>query len=197
MTYAELARRVRAQIDQAHRYEHTVRVARCADVLAQLHGFDARKARLAGMLHDLARLYSGPRLIAECEARSMPIDDFERANPIVLHARLSAAIAREDFGVQDPDVLSAIAKHTTGAAEMSPLDCAVYLADSVEPGRKHPERAGQWALAKADLREGMRAVLRSSFAHLAEKGIPAAPQTVAAARAFGVYPEEEVRASAS
>jgi len=197
MRYAELARRVRAHIDQEHRYAHTVRVARCAELLAQRHGFDARKARLAGMLHDLARLYSGPRLLAECQARAMPIEEFERRNPVVLHARLGAAIARESFGVRDPEVLSAIAKHTTGAADMSPLDCALYLADSLEPGRKHPERAEQWELAKRDMREAMRAVMRSSFSHLAEKGIPAAPQTVAAAKAFGVHPQKEVRASAS
>ena len=95
------------------------RVARCADVLAQRHGLDARRARLAGMLHDLARLYSAERLLAECEARGMPIDAFERANPVVLHARLGAAIAAETFGVHDRQVLSAIEKHTTAAAAMS------------------------------------------------------------------------------
>ncbi len=64
------------------------------------------------MLHDLARLYSTSRLIDECELRGMPIDAFERENPIVLHARLGAAIAQEGFGVHDPQVLSAIEKHT-------------------------------------------------------------------------------------
>ena len=194
--FAALARRVRAQIDQDHRYEHTVRVARAADVLAQRHGVDARKARLAGMLHDLARLYSGERLVAECTARAMPIDEFERAHPVVLHARLGAALAREQFGIDDPEILSAIEKHTTGAAGMSALDKVLYLADSLEPGRKHAERAEQWAIAWGDLDEGMRAVLHSSFGHLAEKGVAAAPQTVAAAAALGVaYEEEGVSAS--
>ena len=38
-------------------------------------------------------------------------------------------------------MLSAIEKHTTGAAEMSDLDCVVYLADTIEPGRRFLERS--------------------------------------------------------
>jgi predicted HD superfamily hydrolase involved in NAD metabolism len=196
MTYANLAAQVRAHIGQKHRYEHTVRVARCADVLAQRHGLDPRKARLAGMLHDLARLYPGARLISECELRSMPISSFERANPVVLHARLGASIAQEAFGVHDPDVLSAVEKHTVGDDAMSPLDCAVYLADGLEPGRDFPHRRELWDAALRDLDEGMRGVLRSTLQYLGRKGIPIAPQTVGAARQFGVRLEEaEVSAS--
>jgi len=186
LTYATLARKVRSHLDQAHRYQHIVRVARCADILAQKHGLDAGKARVAGMLHDLARLYSNARLVEECMRRDMPIDTFERKNPIVLHARLGAELAREEFGVTDPAVLSAIAKHTVAAGAMSPLDCVLYLADGLEPGRDFPERAAFWDLACRDLDEAMRAVIGSSLQYLARKGIPAAPETLEAARSFGV-----------
>lgn len=182
--YRDLARHVRAHLEQDHRYRHVVRVARCAEVLAQRHGIDTRKARLAGMLHDLARLYSGPRLIDECRRRAIPIGAFERRNPIVLHAPLGAALAREDFSVDDPEVLSAIAKHTVGDATMSPLDCVVYLADSLEPGRDFPERSQIWSLATQNLRAGMRASIESSLRYLQRKGFEPAPQTIAAARAF-------------
>ncbi|MEO6834858.1 MAG: bis(5'-nucleosyl)-tetraphosphatase (symmetrical) YqeK [Candidatus Tumulicola sp.] len=177
---------MRARLGQDHRYEHSVRVARCADVLAQCHGLDASKARLAGMLHDLARLYAPARLIAECDRRGMPIDEFERANPVVLHARLGAAIASEAFDVRDADVLSAIEKHTTAAGEMSPLDCTIYLADGLEPGRDFPERAALWHLATHDIENAMRATLLHTFHYLSQKGIPVAPQTVAAARTLGL-----------
>jgi predicted HD superfamily hydrolase involved in NAD metabolism len=126
----------------------------------------------------------------------MPVSAFERANPIVLHARLGASLAQEAFGVHDPDVLSAIEKHTVGAEQMSPLDCAVYLADGLEPGRDYAERRELWDVAIRDLAEGMRGVLRSTLRYLARKGIPIAPQTVGAARQFGVTLEEaEVSAS--
>jgi predicted HD superfamily hydrolase involved in NAD metabolism len=196
LTFTELARRVREHLGQDHRYHHTLRVARCADVLAQRHGLDARKARLAGMLHDLARLYSPQRLIAECEARGMPIDAFEREHPVVLHARLGAMIAAESFGVRDEQVLSAIEKHTTAAADMSPLDCAVFLADGLEPERTFAERGALWQLARNDLRGAVREVLKVSMRHLARKGLPVAPATLAAAHTFGIS-SQEVGASAN
>lgn len=163
-----------------------MRVARCADILAQKHGADTHKARLAGMLHDLARLYPAKRLLDECVLRAMEIDAFERENPIVLHARLGAAIAQESFGVHDGDVLSAISKHTVGAATMSTLDCIVYLADGLEPGRSFAARAELWRLACSDLAAAMRATIGESLRYLERQGLPAAPQTLAAATAFGV-----------
>jgi predicted HD superfamily hydrolase involved in NAD metabolism len=186
LSFTQLLPRVYAHFGQERRYVHSVSVARCADLLAQRHGIDSGKARLAGLLHDLARLYPPAQLIAECEARRLPIRGFERDHPTLLHARLGAAIAREQFGVEDPEVLSAIEKHTTAAAEMSPLDCAVYLADSLEPGRAFPERAAIWRLAMRDLPGAMREMLLLTFAHLARKGLPAAPPSLAAAKAFGV-----------
>ena len=172
-----------------------MRVARCADILAQRHGADPAKARLAGMLHDLARLYSTRRLIDECERRGLPIDAFERRNPIVLHARLGAALARESYGVRDAEVLSAIEKHTTAAATMSRLDCILYLADALEPGRAYDRRRDLWTLAQRDLHAAMREAIVQSVRHLHAGGAAAAPATAAAARTFGIR-LEEVGASA-
>ncbi len=181
---------MRAHLNQPHRYAHTLRVARMADLLAQAHGVDAGKARVAGLLHDLARLYPASRLLAECAARNMPVDEFERENPILLHARLGAELAREMFSISDPQILSAIAKHTTGAAVMSPLDCVVFLADGLEPGRQFAGRAELAALAREDLDAAVRATLHASMEYLRQRGIPIAPQTAAAAAAFEKVLEE-------
>ncbi len=175
---------MRAHLGQEYRFAHTVRVARLADRLAQRHGTDPGQARVAGILHDVARLYSGDRLLAECEARRMPLDPFERRNPIVLHARLGAELASERFGVNDPPVLTAIAKHTVAAARMSQLDRILYLADALEPGRAYPERAALEALAFENLDAAMLAVVRSGLRYLRERGLEAAPQTLAALAAF-------------
>lgn len=184
MNYPKLAHAVRTHLGQDYRYRHCVRVARSADILAQLHGVDPRKARLAAMLHDLARLYSTTQLLEECERRAIAIGPFERRNPIVLHAPLGAALAREMFDVDDLGVLSAIAKHTLGAAEMSPLDCVVYLADALEPGRDFANRATIWDLAKCDVRAAMSAAIAEGLVYLAAQGREPAPQTLAMQRNF-------------
>jgi predicted HD superfamily hydrolase involved in NAD metabolism len=171
---------VRDHLGQHHRYAHSVRVARLSDTLAQRHGEDSGRARVAGMLHDLARLYAPERLLAECTARGMPIDGFERRHPIVLHARLGAELASELFDIEDVAVLDAIRRHTLAAPGMTRLDAIVYLADGLEPGRIFGERETLARLAFLDLEAAMNAVLRSSIAYLGARNLEAAPQTLAA-----------------
>lgn len=180
MNSTALAQEVRAQLAGEHRYEHVVRVAELADRFARAHGVDPDRARLAGMLHDLARLYSAERLLKESAQRGLVVDEFELRNPIVLHARLGAELARERFGVNDEGVLSAIRKHTLAAAAMSPLDEVVYLADSLEPGRPFAGRGALEKLAFENLSAGMLATLSASLTYLAGRGLEAAPQTLAA-----------------
>ena len=190
------ARAVREGLAQRHRYEHVVRVARIGERLAAAHGVEPLRARLAGMLHDLARLYPAERLLRECAARGMTIDVFERKHPIVLHARLGAELARERFGIEDPGVLSAIRKHTVADAVMSPLDAVVYLADALEPGRDFADRAELAELAFRDLDASMRAVLASSLTYLQLRGLTPAPQTLAAAERYGLGTRSEERSPA-
>jgi predicted HD superfamily hydrolase involved in NAD metabolism len=178
--FVHAARAVRAHLAQDHRFAHTLRVARTAELLATAHGEDPLRARLAGLFHDLARLYPMERLVNECTERGMPIDAFEAAHPIVLHARLGAELARDDFGVTDEAILSAIRKHTVAGATMSPLDAILYLADGLEPGRDFAERADLLALAYRDLDAAMIAVIESSLAYLRSRGLAAAPDTLAA-----------------
>jgi predicted HD superfamily hydrolase involved in NAD metabolism len=68
------------------------------------------------------------------------IDPVCEATPHLLHADVSAIVARNQFGMQDEEVMDAIAHHTLGRPGMSPLSCVVFLADSLEPSRgKTPE----------------------------------------------------------
>jgi predicted HD superfamily hydrolase involved in NAD metabolism len=148
------------------------------------HGLDARKARIAGLLHDVARLYPAERTIEECAVRGIEISPVERESPVLLHATLGAEIARERFGVSDPDVLSAIRKHTSADATMSPLDCAVYLADSLEPQRRFPERDRLWKLAQRDLGAAMAATLQTTLGYIKSRGLTVLPQTIEALHHF-------------
>ncbi|WP_414619483.1 bis(5'-nucleosyl)-tetraphosphatase (symmetrical) YqeK [Calothrix sp. CCY 0018] len=63
------------------------------------------------------------------------LDEILSANPHLLHADVSAIVGLDTFGVSDIQVLNAIACHTLGRPDMSPLSCIVFLADSIEPGR--------------------------------------------------------------
>ena len=69
---------------------------------------------------------------------------------------------------------------------MSPLDCVVFIADGLEPGRTFPGRAELWQVAERNLADGMRATLEQSLRYFRKKGMAVAPQTAAAAQRFGV-----------
>jgi len=191
-SYHDLASRVRARIGQQHRYEHSVRVARCAELLAMRHGGSPERARIAGMLHDLARLWPAQRLLDEAARRGYASSEFERCNPVVLHAPLSALLAAEEFGVRDEEILAAIACHTLAAPNMAPLAMMLYLADALEPGRNFADRAALWELAQHDLHEATGATIQSTLKYAATKNFESAPQTIAALESL-LYRKREAR----
>lgn len=103
----------RARLKES-RFSHVVGVWRTAAALAQRYGVDADKTRTAAILHDYGR--------------SMTQD-------ALLHAVMGAELAKNEMGVQDEDVLSAIRYHTTLRAGASRLEQLIYVADMIEPGR--------------------------------------------------------------
>ena len=110
------------------RFRHSLGVSEEAVRLAEKYGADKDKARLAGLLHDCAKGVTIPQL----KWIGMTMEDFspEPADGFsyrVLHGPLGAVVAERRYGVTDPEVLSAISKHTTGGKSMSLLD----LVDSV------------------------------------------------------------------
>jgi len=148
-SFAQLVRRVERRVGTTGPVRaQCARRTLCRPSSRNGHGADPRKARLAGLLHDLARLYSPERLVARM--RSPWSSDRNRRAPAsnALGTRSSVPRLRAtDLGFAIRHVLSAIEKHTTAAREMSPLYCIVYLADSLEPNRSFPERADLWRLA--------------------------------------------------
>jgi predicted HD superfamily hydrolase involved in NAD metabolism len=119
----------------AKRVQHILGVEQMARELALHHQLDVEKAAQAGLMHDLAKYFKPQLLLQMAEAEGLPIDEVDVAAPHLLHADVSAIVARDEFGITDPEILQAIADHTLGRADMSPLSCIVFLADTLEAGR--------------------------------------------------------------
>ena len=117
------------------RLEHTRGVEFTSAALAMAHGSDVEKARTAGLLHDCAKGYSDEKKLALCEKYSLHVSDIERTNPGLLHAKLGAYLAKKDYEIDDPEILSAIEWHTTGRPEMTMLEKIVFVADYIESSR--------------------------------------------------------------
>jgi predicted HD superfamily hydrolase involved in NAD metabolism len=117
------------------RIQHILGVERMAIELAEHYQLDANVAARAGLMHDLAKYFKPQRLLELAQAEGLPIDEVDIAAPHLLHADVSAIVARQEFGVTDPEILQAIADHTLGRPGMGAMSCIVFLADTLEAGR--------------------------------------------------------------
>ena len=132
------------------RYIHCLHVEATAAELAQFYGVDRDKAALAGLLHDCSRYLPPREMLRKAEEAGIAVTPLRREQPDLLHPMVSAVLAREVYGVEDEQVLHAIASHMQGSVPMSGLDMVVNAADYVEPGRDFPGVVG--------LRREMKAV---------------------------------------
>ncbi len=153
------------------RFAHTLGVAWSARHLAQIHGEDAYKAEAAALLHDCAKclpLKDMQRIAADAKITQ---DRSVLESGALLHAPVGAWMAEHVYGVTDPEILSAIAAHTTGKPGMSGLDMVVNIADTIEPGREsYPLLSRIREASERSLREAMLLCLSGTVEHVEKSG---------------------------
>jgi predicted HD superfamily hydrolase involved in NAD metabolism len=167
----------------AGRFLHSLGVARTGFELARLHGADPEKAYIAGLLHDCARELSGVELRSRALGQNVVLSEFERRTPVVLHGPIGAHIAQREFGVEDDEILEAIAVHATGAPEWSQLAKVVFVGDYIEPRRCFPEARTTRALARVDLEAAVDYKFKQLYKYLRSRGSRMHPLFEAALRA--------------
>lgn len=150
------------------RYEHTLCVAYTAASLAMVHGADIDSAIIAGMLHDCAKCISGKKLISICKKNNLDTSQIELSNPAaLLHAKVGSIIAHEKYGINDEDIINSIKYHTTGRPNMSKLEKILYIADYIEPSRKHASNLTQIrCMAYQDLDKTLLKILGDTLSYL-------------------------------
>ena len=124
------------KVQDAKRFAHTLGVEFTAAALAMKYQADVTDAQIAGLLHDCAKCLTDEKRVSICEKHQIPMTDIERRNPFLLHAKVGEHLAREKYGITNPDILNAIRFHTTGRENMSLLERIVFVADYIEPGRR-------------------------------------------------------------
>lgn len=162
------------------RIDHILRVEQMSAQLARHHNLDVEKAAQAGLLHDLAKYFQPKKLLAMARCEGLEIDPERESHPHLLHADVSAIIARDTFGVRDEEVLQAIANHTLGRPGMNHLSCIVFLADSLEPGRGNtPELEALRQLSYQNLHQAVWRTCDRSIEFLLQSHCAIHPRTIA------------------
>ncbi len=152
-----------------NRVKHVLGCRDTAVELAKLWGADPTDAARAGLLHDITKALDGPLQLTLCDAYGIILDNFSTQNPKTLHALTGSLVARRIFG-ENEAVVSAIASHTTGKANMNTLEKIIYVADYMEPNRDFPGVEQLRQLAYADLDGALRMGLEMTLAVLKEEG---------------------------
>jgi ribosome silencing factor RsfS/YbeB/iojap len=119
------------------RYNHSLSVAKKAVELIKHHNLniDIKKAEIAGLIHDYAKFLTMDEYFEIVKEYSLDIDVLD-SNFKVLHALLGPYVIKKDLGIDDEEILSAVKYHTTGRANMQPLEEIIYLADFIEDTRE-------------------------------------------------------------
>ena len=148
-----------------------------AVALAEVYGVPQEQARIAAILHDVAKYADRDWMRSLIEKENM--------DPLLLdyhhelwHAPVGAYLAAYEFGVEDQEILDAIRYHTTGRATMSDLEKIVYIADMIEPSRKFPGVERLRAMRNDGLDRLMEASIRQSIEFLSSKNQPVYPDSL-------------------
>jgi predicted HD superfamily hydrolase involved in NAD metabolism len=162
-----------------HRLQHILGVEETCVFLARRHQVDEQQAAQAGLMHDLAKFFPSDKLLRLGAAANIPIDKICFNHPHLLHADISAVLARQEFEINDREVLDAIGNHTLGTPEMSRLSCIVFVADAIEPNRgDNAELVAIRTLAQENLYKCVQQTSDYSLKYLVGKQKVIHPRTI-------------------
>ncbi|MBG9980915.1 bis(5'-nucleosyl)-tetraphosphatase (symmetrical) YqeK [Facklamia sp. DSM 111018] len=150
------------------RFNHVLRVEQTALELADKHGADDEQVSIAALMHDYAKEMDHQEMFKLAQ-QFWDDGTLDQANDGIWHGFAAAQICRTQMGCQEPQVLNAIASHTTGWTEMTQIGKIIYLADYIEPFRDFKGIEKLRKLAKEDLDQACYKKIRLSIKHLMKK----------------------------
>jgi len=177
MSLEEIKEKLREMLT-LKRYQHSINVMNACIELAEIYGADGDKAALAGLVHDCARELDKNEALNICGKYGIIPDKIMKNQPELLHGMAGSYLAKDVFGIEFEDVLTAVANHTMGKEGMDTLSSIVFLADYIEAGRDYPGVEEIRKAAKESLSKGIVAGLDNTIAYILKKGALLHPQTV-------------------
>lgn len=120
------------------RYVHSLGVMEMALKLNKYYKYniDEEKIKLASLLHDITKPFSDS-LNLKILKESFPdlINEKLLESPQIWHSFTGSAYVKNEFGINDQEILDAIFYHTTGREKMTNLEKIIFLSDYIEMGR--------------------------------------------------------------
>ena len=155
-----------------YRFYHSLNVADEAKRLALMYGADPDKAFTAGLVHDIMKDTDEPEQKRIIEQGGHKLTEVELKSSKTWHAISGAIFLRDELGVTDGEILSAVRCHTTAKAGMSLLEKVLYVADFTSADRDYDDVDVIREKAERDLDEAMLYGLQYTIKDMVKEGKP-------------------------
>ena len=116
------------------RYYHSLCVMERSKELAIKYGADIEISAKIGMAHDVAKEMTEGEKLEYVKENNIEIDEIERKNTPLLHAKIGKDIAIKKFGFTE-NMGQAIENHTTGNKNMDIHSKILFIADRTSKDR--------------------------------------------------------------
>lgn len=170
MELNEIQKYVKEQLSEK-RYNHSVGVMERSEELAKLYGADVEAAKKIGIAHDIAKEISEEDKLKYVKDNNIEIDEVERENTPLLHAKIGKDIAIKKFGFSE-SMGQAIANHTTGNKDMDIYSKILFIADRTSKERNFEDIEYIKELEKKDIDEAVLYILDKKIKLQIEKRAP-------------------------
>lgn len=166
------------------RYYHCLCVCDEAVRLAEKYGADRDRALWAGLLHDITKESDKQYHFELFEKYGYAPDIYEQREKKLWHAKSAPLLLKNELGVSDGEILSAIAYHTTARAKMTLLEKILYIADFTSKDRDYEGIDEIRAAADESLLCAMDIALTYTITDLVERRKSVHPDTFEAYNDF-------------
>ncbi|MCD8106926.1 MAG: nicotinate-nucleotide adenylyltransferase [Oscillospiraceae bacterium] len=145
------------------RFNHSLNVADEALKLAVLYDCDREKAYFAGLVHDICKELPIEEQYALTLRSPLNVTDVELNAPKTYHGIAGSVFLEEQFGITDPDILSAVRYHTVAKGGMNLLEKIIYMADLISKERHYPDVEYYRDVTHKDLDLGLYEAMKFSI----------------------------------
>ncbi|HHT55259.1 MAG TPA: HD domain-containing protein [Acholeplasma sp.] len=150
-----------------NRYNHIIRVYEMAVKLAEHYNADVYKVSLAAIFHD----YSKYDTILE-QTKYLSKDEvlLYEDTKVMYHSLSAAYVLKNEFNINDCEILNAIKYHVWGHPKMTLIDKIVLISDKIELGRNYPLVEELRKLAFKDINLAIYKFLEDNITYNLNKG---------------------------
>lgn len=172
------------------RFIHSVGVAKACVELVKYYSFDIdlKKAYVAGLLHDATKLIDKKTQREMLYKMGYTDSDEIMLSTNVWHGETAYEYVKENYGIVDEEILSAIRYHVMGRPNMTILEKIVFIADYIEENRQGVVFEKARKLAFEDIDKTILFILESQIEYIMSQNQTLISQTL---KTYDYYKQQE------